>query len=228
MNSIKDAQDVVILSEGGIAKGVRRIVACTRDDAKKARTDAQLLQQRQLELREQIGQVESLQEYDQANKDLTKFKLDLEQSEISTVVKSRLMESSKKELWNELNAKKKSLSKKIVQSLLENLDKTSPNVCIQRVDCDNEVLMETAKASGFPVILLCTPSSQDETKFQGCLVVQKGQKAKANELFEPIKASFPSLQGGGKDTLVSFRGEIGDLDAVVNKMKEVAQSSGLL
>jgi alanyl-tRNA synthetase len=110
-----DIQDLIILEESGIAKGIRRIIAVTGEDAHKVQREAALFSKRldALEMQDSGSGEEA---------EIKKTQVDLNNLVISAVVKAKFRERFTrihKKMADDQKAKQKAESKKAIDAVTE-------------------------------------------------------------------------------------------------------------
>ena len=112
-----DIKDMVILEESGIAKGIRRIIAVTGEDA-------HVVQRVAAEFEQRLGRLEQLPLGHEKDTEIKAVKMELPQLSISAVTKSKLRDrfaKIEKAQLEEQKARQKAESKKALETLTEQL-----------------------------------------------------------------------------------------------------------
>ena len=112
-----DIKDMVILEESGIAKGIRRIIAVTGEDA-------HMVQKVATDFEQRLGHLERMPSGSSKDAEIKAIKIDLPQLSISAVTKSKLRDrfaKVEKIQLEEQKARQKAESKKALDTVAENI-----------------------------------------------------------------------------------------------------------
>ena len=125
-----DIKELIILEESGIAKGIRRIVAVTGEDAYKVQEVA-------TDFSKRLDRLEKMQSGVAKEAEIKKTQVDLSNLSISTVTKSQLKDKFSaihKKMMDELKTKQKAESKTAMDAITDFFEKNKDsNVMVARL-----------------------------------------------------------------------------------------------
>ena len=223
VRSTGDIQDLVILEESGIAKGIRRIIAVTGEDAHEAQRVADACD-------EQVTQLNKMTHGSEKEQSHKLLNLELDKLAISAVRKSKLrkqLEQFGKEILDQQKKQQKEDTKRGVDAISSAFEK-DPNARFTVVNIPvgagnpklvPEVLkhVQTKMKSKSVYVLV-----KDKDKVaHGCIVSPEAAKAGAspNDWAKSV-ADVVGGKVGGKGMVVGNGTETGKVDEAVEKATE--------
>ncbi|KAH9258921.1 alanine-tRNA ligase [Batrachochytrium salamandrivorans] len=197
MESSGQAEAFVLVSDEGVAKGVRRVVGLTGKVALQAKQLADELRQQVFSLpaEAKLGEIELLQRTIMQSTISKVTKLQLEQQ--LTVLHKRAADLEKQE------------EKKVVQQIVTELNGLEGDVLVVDVGRGRDIKLvelvakDVLKKRPVAMFIFC---QQDDTTFASCAVVhdQLLPQLKANEWMNTLSPEFG--RGGGKPAKANLRG----------------------
>lgn len=172
-----EIKELVILEESGIAKGIRRIIAVTGQEAYNVQREA-------ADFEEQLDRLEKLNFSPQKEAEAKKLQVQLNQLSISAITKARFRDrfaKISKSILDEQKAAAKAENKRVLDGITDYFKSNEDaKVLVQKVDWSsnvNKAISEAIKSVSGPKSALKEKSvylvsaSQDEGKVvQGCYV----------------------------------------------------------
>ena len=221
LTNTKEAEAFCLLSEEGIAKGIRRIFAVTKDDAKKAHALAQDFEAR---LREADG-LGGCEELETRVKDLTN---DLNGMDVSAVKKIAFRESLSK-LGKAVVAYKKEklagLADEVVESAVREAASTTGDKVVLRVDFGidgklaKSILSAVQKKVADKAVLLVSADAEAD-RFVVLAAAPKGVEVDCKAWAAAATEGTDAKGGGKKDSILLNAQGVSSIDGVLEKARQ--------
>ncbi|CAB9509032.1 Alanine--tRNA ligase [Seminavis robusta] len=223
LKNTKEAEAFVLLSEEGIAKGVRRIVAVTQKDAKEAIKLAE-------EFEGKLKEADKIDGEAALEAELKVLKARLNELSISSVKKHAFREKITELTKKVLALKKKKASGmtgEIVAKAAEAAAATEGNKVVVRFDfgCDGKVWKAVSTAYGKKVkdkALLLVTADTDADRFMVGAVAPKGVDVDCKAWVTAATEGTGGKGGGKKDSAQMNVPGLSHIDAVLEKAKGFA------
>lgn len=224
-----DIREFVIIEESGIAKGIRRIIAITGEEARQASMDAN-------EADSKWEKIVSLTSSGEKEKGIKLFEVELNSLQISVVRKDRLrtlVSKERKSLIDQQKQVEKEQSK-LVTELVSNYFTENPDakcfVTEVEIAKGNPKIMQpgitTAKSLNKAVYFFST--SDDNSKVAHLNSVPKGEIVKggfnAKTWFERVVTVLGGKGGGKDDGAQGFGTEVDKIQDAIKVAKEVYEN----
>ena len=200
-----DIKDLVILSESGIAKGVRRIDAVTGEAAHAVQRDANLFSER-------LSQLEKMAQSPRKEQEIKNTQADLNQLSISTITKSKLKERFAAIVKQHVDAQKalqKAESKKALESVTEYFAKHNDKEHLilklpipANAKAVSEVINHVKtkdKSKTIYVFAADSPDTQDGKIVHGCHVSEVSLVSPSHPLSNPSQMQYVLTYKAGRD-----------------------------
>ncbi|KAL4996491.1 alanine--tRNA ligase [Aspergillus recurvatus] len=204
-----DIKDLVILEESGIAKGIRRMIAVTGEDAHEVQRIAK-------EFEKRLDHLEAMPSGSAKEQNAKQIQVELNQLSISAIQKSKLRErfmQINKKIVDEQKAQQKLESKKAVESITsyfaapENADKSwliakLPISANAKAVSESLTYVKTKLADKMVYVL--APSIEDGRVAHGCYVPKavSDQGASASEWSTAVSRAVGGKAGGKGPTSI--------------------------
>lgn len=221
LTNTKEAQAFVLLSEEGIAKGIRRIVAVTMGDAKKAIALA-------AEFEAKLKAAASL-EGEALETELKSLKIELDGMDISTTKKTEFRETLEGFAKQVIAFKKEKIAgmtDEIVEMAIEAASGSDSNKVVFRFDfgIDGKVAKAITTAFSKKIkdkALLLVTADEEADRFMVVAAAPKGVKDVDCKAWIAAAVEGLDAKGGGKkDTAQSNVTGVGNIDSVLEKARQ--------
>ena len=205
LTNTKEAEAFVLLSEEGIAKGIRRIVFVTKDDAKKAIATAE-----EFSARLEVTKSTDIEKLEEEVKELTKVLSDLTVSALKKVeFRDAIADLSKKVIAYK-KEKMAGMTDEIVGQMVALAESTEGNKIVFRFDfgTDGKVLKTLTTAYGKKVkdkAILLVSADTDADKLLVGAFAPKGVKDVDCKAWVAAATEGTGGKGGGKKDLAQFQ-----------------------
>ncbi|KAG7346035.1 alanyl-tRNA synthetase [Nitzschia inconspicua] len=219
LTNTKEAEAIVLLNEEGIAKGIRRIVFVTKEDAKKAIADAN-----EFEIKLNAGAKLQAEELEAAVKSLTQ---ELDALVISTVKKTAFRETLAKMLKQVLAWKKERLAgqaDEIQAMALAAGEAADGNKVVFRFDFGLDMKLAKKVTTAFTKAIkdkaiMIISADSDSDRFLVMAVASKGVDVDCKAWCTASTEGTDAKGGGKKDSAQYTVSDVSLVDAAVEKAK---------
>jgi alanyl-tRNA synthetase len=195
-----DIKDLIILEESGIAKGIRRIVAVTGEDAYRVQEIA-------AEFSKRLDLLERMAAGPAKEAEIKKTQVDLSNLNISTVTKAKFKERFSKihkQMMDDLKAKQKAESKKAIDAVTEFFEKNKDSkVMVAKLPISangkavGDVLKHMQNKAKDKMVYLFAAENGDEKVVHGCYVPPDlGKHASAQDWAGSVSEVVGGKAGG--------------------------------
>lgn len=220
LTNTKEAEAFCLISEEGIAKGIRRIVFVTKEDAKKALASAD-------EFAGKLKAAEALAD-SELESTVKSLSLELESLTLSAVKKLEFRDTIGKLTKKVIAFKKQRLAgmkDEIVAEAIAAGEGTEGNKVVFRFDfgIDGKLAKTVAAAFGKKLqdkALLLVSADEDSNRFLVCAMAPKGVEVDCKEWVSAATEGTDGKGGGKKDAAQSTVPDISLIDGVIAKAKQ--------
>ncbi|KAL8724554.1 MAG: hypothetical protein Q9181_006777 [Wetmoreana brouardii] len=234
----EDIKDLVILEESGIAKGIRRIIAVTGEDAHQVQRVAE-------EFGERVGRLERMKHGPGKEAEVKSIQQDLNQLSISAIRKSRFRDRVAKVVKQQLEeqkAQQKLEGKKATETVTKFFDENEgekvfvgrlPGVGANAKAVGEALNHVKGKMKGKAVYLFAADGEEGKEEggrvVHGCFVSDeaKSQGASAGEWANTVSNVVGGKAGGKEPTCIGNGTEAGKVDEAVEAARKYLEKLGL-